>query len=127
MRYEKKNLADVEDVAVRYGFSASQEARFPRDDLGAEKTGLAYLIVKPCQREALAHRHADAEEILVVLSGSGRVKLDDDIVELRRLDALRVSPGVTRGLEAGEDGLEVLVFGAHVAGDVEMINGFWGD
>jgi mannose-6-phosphate isomerase-like protein (cupin superfamily) len=120
--YAKKNLRDVEDVAAKHGFSDNQEARFPRGDLGAEQTGVNYLIVKPGQREPFAHRHREAEEIYVVLGGSGRVKLDDEVVELAALDAVRVSPGVTRSFEAGSDGLEVLVFGPHVEGDAEMVS-----
>lgn len=126
MSYAKKNLREVEDMAVKHGFSASQQARFPRADLGAEQTGVNYLIVKPGQREAFAHRHREAEEIYVVLGGSGRVKLDDRLVDLRAYDAVRVSPGVTRSFEADGDGLEVLVFGPHVEGDGEMVSDFWG-
>ncbi len=125
MSYAKKNLRDVEDMAVKHGLSASQEARFPRADLGAEQTGVNYLIIKPGQREAFAHRHREAEEIYVVLAGSGRVKLDDELVDLTPLDAVRVSPGLTRSFEAGRDGLEVLVFGPHVEGDGEMVSDFW--
>ena len=94
-------------------------------DLGTEQTGVNYLIIKPGQREAFAHRHREAEEIYVVLVGSGRVKLDDDLVDLTRLDAVRVSPGTARSLEAGPDGLEILIFGPHVEGDVEMVPDFW--
>jgi hypothetical protein len=78
MKYAKKNLRDVEDSAVKFGLSNSQEARFPRADLGAEQTGINFLTVKPSQREAFAHRHHTAEEIYVVLSGTGHVKLDGD-------------------------------------------------
>jgi hypothetical protein len=60
------------------------------------------------------------------MAGSGRVKLDDDLVDLTRLNAVRVSPGVTRSFEAAGDGLEVLVFGPHVEGDGEMVHDFWG-
>ena len=123
--YAKKNLRDVEDAAVKHGLSDHQEARFARTDLGAEQTGLNYLIIKPAQREAFAHRHGEAEEVYVVLAGSGRVKLDDELVDLAPLDAVRVSPGVTRAFEASRDGLEVLVFGPHVEGDVEMASDFW--
>jgi mannose-6-phosphate isomerase-like protein (cupin superfamily) len=105
--------------------SLTQEARFPRSDLGAQQTGLNYLIVKPGQREAFAHRHRTAEEVYVVLAGTGRVKLDDDLVELAPLDAIRVSPGVTRSFEAGPDGLQVLIFGPHVESDSELVRGFW--
>jgi mannose-6-phosphate isomerase-like protein (cupin superfamily) len=125
MGYAKKNLREVEDSALKHGLSSTQEARFPRADLSAEQTGLNYLIIKPSQREAFAHRHHEAEEVYVVLAGSGRVKLDDDLVELTELDALRVSPGTTRSLEAGPDGLALLIFGPHVEGDGEIVQDFW--
>jgi mannose-6-phosphate isomerase-like protein (cupin superfamily) len=121
MNYSTKNLREVEDSAAKFGLSDKQEARFPRDDLGAEQTGINFLIVKPVQREAFAHRHHMADEIYVVLAGSGRVKLDDDLLELAPLDAVRVSPGVTRRFEAGPDGLEVLIFGPRVEGDSEVV------
>jgi mannose-6-phosphate isomerase-like protein (cupin superfamily) len=124
-KYAKKNLRDVEDQAAKHGFSERQEARFPGADLGAEQTGIGYLTVKPDQREPFAHRHGRAEEIYVVLEGSGRVKLDDEVVELRPLDALRIGPGLTRCFEAGPEGLSVLIFGAHVAGDAEIVRDFW--
>jgi uncharacterized cupin superfamily protein len=123
--FSKRNLREVEDTAVRFGLSDTQEARFPRGDLGAEQTGLNYLIVKPGRREAFAHRHGEAEELYVVLAGRGRVKLDDELVELEPLDVVRVSPGVTRAFEAGEEGLEILIFGPHVEDDAEVIEGFW--
>jgi mannose-6-phosphate isomerase-like protein (cupin superfamily) len=127
MSYAKKNLRDVEDVAAKHGLSNTQEARFPRADLGAEQTGLNYLIIKPGQREAFAHRHGEAEEIYVVLAGSGRVKLDQELVDLTPHDSVRVGPGVTRSFEAGRDGLEVLVFGPHIEGDAEIVPDFWGE
>lgn len=125
--YTKKNLREIDDSAVKYGFAEHQEARFARGELGATATGLAYLKLKPGKREAFAHRHGEAEEIVLVLSGSGRIKLDDDVVELAPLDAVRVSPGVARALEADGSGLEVVVFGAHVEGDTEMVHDFWAD
>ena len=127
MSYAKKNLREVKDSAAEHGLSERQEARFPRMELGAEQTGMNFLTVKPGQREAFAHRHRTAEEIYVVLGGSGRVKLDDDLVDLAPLDAVRVSPGTTRTFEGGPDGLEVLVVGPHVEGDGEMVQDFWAD
>jgi mannose-6-phosphate isomerase-like protein (cupin superfamily) len=126
MNHAKKNLGSVKDSAAEYGLSDTQEARFPREDLGAEQTGFNLLKVKPSQREAFAHRHEAAEEIYVVLAGSGRVKLDEELIDLSPLDAVRVSPGVTRAFEAGPDGLEVLIFGPHVEGDSEVVPDFWG-
>jgi mannose-6-phosphate isomerase-like protein (cupin superfamily) len=127
MSYAKKNLRDVEDMAAKHGLSNTQEARFPRTDLGAEQTGVNYLIIKQGQREAFAHRHREAEEIYVVLGGSGRVKLEDELVDLAPLDAVRVSPGTTRSFEAGPEGLEVLVFGPRVEGDGETVSDFWSE
>lgn len=126
MGYAKKNLRDIEDSAPKFGLSETQEARFARTDLETEQSGINYLIVKPGQREAFAHRHREAEEIYIVLGGSGKVKLDDDLVDLAPLDAVRVSPGTTRSFEAGPDGLEVLIVGPRVEGDSEMVPDFWG-
>jgi mannose-6-phosphate isomerase-like protein (cupin superfamily) len=125
--YSIKNLREAEDQAAKFGFGDKQEARFPREELEAEATGLGYIVVRPGQRQPFAHRHQDAEEIYVVLSGDGRVRLDDDIIEVRRLDAVRVSPAVTRMFEAGPEGLELLVFGAHHPRDAQMVEGFWAD
>jgi mannose-6-phosphate isomerase-like protein (cupin superfamily) len=125
MHFAKKNLRDVEDVAAKYGLSASQEARFPREDLGAEQTGFNVLRIKPQQREAFAHRHRSAEEIYLVMEGSGRVKLDAELMELEVDDAVRVSPGVARCFEAGSDGLTVLIFGPRVESDGETVEDFW--
>jgi mannose-6-phosphate isomerase-like protein (cupin superfamily) len=125
MSYTKTNLREVEDAAAAHGLSETQETRFPRSALGAEQTGFNYIIVKPGQREAFAHRHRQAEEIYVVLAGTGRVKLDEEIVELAPMDTVRVGPGTTRCFEAGDHALEVLVFGPRVEGDGELVKDFW--
>ena len=125
MSYTIKNLRDAEDMAAKFGYGEVQEARFPWRDLEAVETGLALIRVKPGQRQAFAHRHKEAEEIYVVLAGSGRMKLDDDIVAVRPLDSIRMAPGVTRALEAGPDGLEILAFGPRHEGDAEMVPDFW--
>jgi mannose-6-phosphate isomerase-like protein (cupin superfamily) len=125
--YTKRRLTDVDDSAVKAGFSEIQEARFATGDLDAEDTGVSYHHVRPASRQAFGHKHEDAEEVYVVLSGSGRVKLDDDVVELERLDALRVSPSVIRCFESGQEGLELIAFGPRREGDGEVIPGWWGD
>jgi mannose-6-phosphate isomerase-like protein (cupin superfamily) len=128
MSYTIKNLRQVDDMAPRFGFQEVQEARFARRDLEAEATGVAFHRVKPGCRQAFAHRHREAEEIYVVLSGQGRVKLGDDVRAVGPMDAVRISPEVPRAFEAGADGLELLVFGPHHEGEVEMIKGdFWED
>jgi mannose-6-phosphate isomerase-like protein (cupin superfamily) len=125
--YTVKNLKETEDLAVKHGFSETQEARFPRKDLEAEQTGLALLYLRPGMRQPFAHHQKEAEEIFVVLSGSGRVKLDDEILEVTAMDAIRISPPVTRAFEAGPDGLELLVFGPHHDDDAEMVPDHWTD
>ena len=71
------------------------------------------------------HRHHRAEEVYVILEGSGRVRIDDDIHEIRKLDAIRMAPGQARAFEAGPEGLELLVFGPHFTGDGEILPEFW--
>jgi mannose-6-phosphate isomerase-like protein (cupin superfamily) len=120
------NIDEVEDSAAKFGFGEFQEARFPRGALDADSTGLAHFRIRPGKRQPFAHRHHSTEEIYVVLGGSGRVKLDDAIEEVGRLDAIRIGPGVARAFEAGPEGLELLVFGPHSAEDRgDMIQDYW--
>jgi mannose-6-phosphate isomerase-like protein (cupin superfamily) len=125
--YSLKNLAEVEDSAPKFGLGEVQEARFANDDLDVDQTGLSYHRLKPGKRQGFGHRHEKAEEVYVVLSGSGRIKLDDEVVELRALDAIRLAPRVSRALEAGPEGLEVLAFGPRHAGDGQLLRDWWTD
>lgn len=126
MSYTIKNLHEVDDIAPRFGFDEVMEARFAYNDLEAESTGLAFHKVKPGRRQAFAHRHREAEEIYVILSGQGRIKLDDEVREVGPMDAIRVSSEVARAFEAGPDGLELLVFGPRHEGDgVVLKEDFW--
>jgi mannose-6-phosphate isomerase-like protein (cupin superfamily) len=120
-------LTDVKDSAPEFGMEEVQEARFAKGDLDAEKTGVSHQRLKPGQRNPFGHKHEDAEEVYVVIGGSGRMKLDDEIIEVERLDAIRVSPEVVRAFEAGDDGIEVLAVGARHDGDGEVIPGWWSD
>lgn len=126
-QFTHKKLLDVKDSAVEFGMSDVQEARFARGDLDAEETGVSHQRLKSGQRSPFGHKHENAEEVYVVLSGSGRMKLDDEIIEVETLDAIRVSPEVTRAFEAGPEGLEVLAVGAHHDGDGEVFPGWWSD
>jgi mannose-6-phosphate isomerase-like protein (cupin superfamily) len=127
MSYTKRNLRDLDDSAPRFGFSEVQEARFAGKDLDAERTGLAYHVVKAGKRQGFGHRHDEAEEVYVVIAGSGRVRLDDDIVEIAPMDAIRVAPQVVRKFEAGPEGLELLAFGPRHEGDGDIVPDFWTD
>lgn len=127
MTYTIKNLSETVDSAPKFGLAEVGEAHFPREELGAESIGFAYHVLKPGKRQAFGHRHDEAEEVAVVLSGGGRVRLDDEIVDLCELDAIRIAPPVTRAFEAGSDGLTLLVFGPRCAGDGELQQDFWTD
>ena len=124
MSFDVKNLRQVEDLAAKHGFSDTQEARFPRRDLNAESIGLAYLVVRPGKQQPFAHRHENAEEIYVVLSGGGRVKLDGELEEVGPLAAIRIAPSVIRAFEAGNDDLVLLVFSPRAEGDAEVVQDF---
>ncbi len=128
MDYVIRNLLEVEDQAPGFGFAEVQEARFPREELQSETIGLAFHVVRPGKRQAFAHRHEQAEEIVVVLAGGGRVKLDGDVREIGAMDAIRIAPPVTRAFEAGPEGLQLLVFGPRHAGDGEIVReDFWSE
>ena len=123
--YTHKSLVEVEDAAAKWGYSESQQARFAGTDLDLETLGVSYQIVKPNKHHAFGHRHKEAEEVYVVLAGSGTCRLDDDEVPVTRLDAIRVGPDVTRGFAAGPEGLELLVFSVSAPGDAEIVEDFF--
>ncbi len=89
------------------------------------QTGMSYLTVKAGQREAFAHTHRETEEICFVVEGIGRIRLDDEILDLAPHDLVRIGGGVTRQLEAGAASLTVLIFGPRIEGDAEVIKDFW--
>ena len=128
--YTIANLkTDAEDQAPKFGFSPNLEARFGRGLLDLERSGVSYYKVAPEFRTPFGHRHGEQEEVYVVVSGSARVKVGDEIVELAPFDALRVPSPVPRGLEGGPEGAEVIAFGAPNTDnkDVEMLSDWWTD
>jgi mannose-6-phosphate isomerase-like protein (cupin superfamily) len=126
--YTKLNLVeDVENSAEKFGMGDVLAAHFARKDLEATKLGVSLQRLKPNQRVPFGHRHEEQEEVYVVVGGSGRLKLDDDTVEVGRWDAVRVAPEVMRAFEAGPDGLEVVAFGAPGIPDTQQEMGWWTD
>jgi mannose-6-phosphate isomerase-like protein (cupin superfamily) len=107
--------------------SPAVEARFAHDALDCTVTGVSYQRLEPNARMPFGHSHREQEEIYVVLSGGGRVKLDDEIVELAQLDAVRIASETMRAVEAGPDGIEYVVFGAPRGeqNDAEMVQEWW--
>ncbi len=123
--YTHVNLEDVDDMAPGFGMGDQGEARFATRPLQAAGTGISHQRLRPGVRQGFGHRHRHAEEVAVVLGGSGRVKIDDDVRDLRPLDAIRFAPGAARAFEAGADGLELLIFGPRHNGDPILDPQFW--
>ena len=128
-----KNIKDdLEDIGSRFNGAPDLEFRAATKALDLEKSGLSYQFVPPGYRFPYGHTHVKQEEVYVVLRGSGRMKVDDEIVELKEWDAVRVPPGMWRGYEAGPEGLEILVIGApnlgeDPRGDVDGQRDWWAD
>ena len=125
--YTKLNLVDdVEDMAPSHGLDGI-ESRFARAPLELEKSGLSLFRMAPGFRLPFGHTHSEQEEVYVVVHGSAVMKVGDDEVELATWDALRIGPGVPRGMEAGPDGGHVLAFGAPNTEnkDAEVLPDFW--
>ena len=128
--YTLKNLKeDVEDSAVQFGLSPALESRFAREPLELQNSGVSYLRLAPGERVPWGHTHKQQEEVYVVVGGSGRIKLDDEIVDLRQWDAIRIAKETMRDVEAGADGIELILVGAPNAGsgDAELEQEWWKD
>ncbi|MFN8217753.1 MAG: cupin domain-containing protein [Solirubrobacterales bacterium] len=131
MPFTLRNLRqDLEDLGSNFDGSPELEFRLATKALGLERSGLGYQRLPPGYRFPYGHVHRRQEEVYVVLRGSGRIKLDEEVVELRQFDAVRVPPGTWRGYEAGAEGLEILVIGAPNLGedprrDVEGRREWW--
>jgi uncharacterized cupin superfamily protein len=126
--YTLLNLrTDVDDMAPKFGMGDGIEAHFGRKALGLENSGLSYFKLGPDYKLPFGHTHSEQEEIYLVVSGTARLKLDQDEVELHELDAIRIPTGTTRGMAAGPQGAEIVAFGAPDTDnkDIEMVQGFW--
>ena len=126
--YTKTNIKhDVDDAAPKFGLSPGLEFRHAKKALETEQSGMSYQQMAPDFRQPFGHVHKEQEEVYVLISGSARLKLDDEIVDLGPFDTVRIAPGVTRGLEAGPEGAELILFGAPVDSNAEIIQGWWTD
>jgi quercetin dioxygenase-like cupin family protein len=122
--WTKKNFDDLRDVSPD---QVQIQWRFAREGLRSPELGVSRFTYEPGARMPWGHRHREQEEIYVVVGGSGRAKLDDEIIELRVSDVLRVAPAVIRSFEAGPDGMEVICIGGRKpkGGDTERFEDFW--
>lgn len=126
--YTIVNLREVEDQAPKFGFAPNMEARFAREALQLRNSGVGLAKIAPNFRIPFGHRHAVQEELYVIVSGGGRMKIDDAVVELGTWDAVRVPAEKMRCFEAGPEGAEILAFGAPQSpGDGEIVENWWAD
>ena len=127
--YTIVNLCDVENVALKFQMPEGMDVRFPKRDLGCTIGGVGIERLAAGVRTPFGHKHSTQEEIYVIAEGSGRIKLDDEVHDLRQWDILRIGPGVMRNLEAGSDGVTLIAFGAPLGetNDGEIVPGWWSD
>jgi quercetin dioxygenase-like cupin family protein len=106
-RFAVKNLMEIDDLFE----GPEREIRFSRKYLDSEHLGITYQRFEPRYVSTDGHSHEVQEEAYVVIAGSGSIKLDDEVIELRQWDIVRVAPEVVRGFDAGPDGLELIAVG----------------
>jgi mannose-6-phosphate isomerase-like protein (cupin superfamily) len=125
--YTVVNLKEVEDQAPKFGLSPQLEARMARVALGLENSGVSYQRLAPDFRVPFGHKHKNQEEIYVLVSGSARIKLEDEVVDLKPFDAVRVPKDTMRSFEAGPEGAEFIAIGAPNTGpgDADVVQGWW--
>lgn len=104
------NLKEIEDSAGER--APGIEGRFARTHLNSAHLGVSYFRYAPGVRSPMAHSHREQEEAYIIINGSGRIRLDDEVHELRPWDVVRVSPATVRAFEAGEGGLELIAVGS---------------
>ena len=107
--YAIVNLLELDDVVK--GRLEGLEGRFGRKHLGSRDLGISHWRYTPGTRQDGGHKHKVQEEAYVIVAGSGRVRLDGEVREIKQWDVVRVAPEVIRGFEAGPDGLEMIAVG----------------
>jgi quercetin dioxygenase-like cupin family protein len=128
--YTAMNLEDVENQGERFGVDPDElQLRMAKDPLNCEHAGISYLRLGPGYRVPWGHTHKTQEEIYVLVRGSARMKVEDDVLDLEPLAAVRIAPEAMRGYEGGPDGADFIVVGAPKtgSGDADVEHGWWSD
>lgn len=125
--FTSTNLFEVDNLAADRGDGF--EARFARSAIESEHLGVSYFAGPPNFRSPFGHSHREQEEAYVIVCGSGRMRLDDEVIDLKQWDVVRVAPRVVRAFEAGPDGLTYIAVANDrpEGGDGEMVKDFWTD
>jgi mannose-6-phosphate isomerase-like protein (cupin superfamily) len=124
--YTRTNLRDVENAAPKFQMPSEMEARFARTPIEGKTLGLSLFTLAPGFRIPFGHKHVSQEEVYVIVRGSGRIRVEDEIVDVGQWDAIRFDKDTMRAVEAGPDGIEYVAFGAgEDALEVEMSPDFW--
>jgi uncharacterized cupin superfamily protein len=120
---------DVEDQAPKFGLSPNLESRMARVPLGLENSGVSYFKLAPGFRLPFGHKHKQQEEVYVLVNGSARIKIEDEVRDMKQWDAVRLHRDTVRSFEAGESGAEIIAIGAPNTGpgDADMIQDWWSD
>jgi mannose-6-phosphate isomerase-like protein (cupin superfamily) len=128
--YSVQNLKEVQNQGENFGIDPGElQLRMAKDPLECENAGISYLMLGPGFRMPFGHTHKTQEEIYVLVTGSGRMKVGDDVIDLEPFTAVRVAPDTVRGYEGGPDGAELIVIGAPRtgSGDADTTPGWWAD
>ncbi len=122
--YAIKNLMEIDDLG-----GDGREIRFSRKYLDSDQLGVTYQRLAPGFTSTDGHSHEVQEEAYVVIEGSGAVRLDDERIDLKPWDVVRVAPNVVRGFDAGPDGLVLIAVGGSKpeGGDGIKAEGRWSD
>ena len=128
--YTVRNLKEVENQGLNFGLDANDlELRMAKDPLECTGCGISYLKMGPGYRAPWGHTHKTQEEIFILINGSARMKLGDELIDMKPFTAIRVSPETMRGYEAGAEGAELIVIGTPRTGggDADTVQGWWAD
>jgi mannose-6-phosphate isomerase-like protein (cupin superfamily) len=125
--YTKKNLKEIEDSGAGSSNNPEVQARFARNHIDSEHLGVSYFLYPPGFRAPFGHTHREQEEAYLVINGGGRMKLNDEIIDVGPWDVIRVAPTTARGFEAGPEGIELIVVADDrpEGGDGEKTDNFW--
>ena len=127
--YAIVNLGDVENVAPKFQMPEGMDVRFPKRQLGCTTGGVGIEKLPSGVRTPFGHTHSEQEELYVIAEGSGRIKIEEEVHDLRTWDIVRVGSNTMRNFEAGPDGITIIAFGAPIAeeNDGEIVPGWWAD